>query len=56
MTVWQWIRSLRGKKIHAFWKWSDPLPAVAEAVILIFRLNRSLYRHLMGAFPGRHVQ
>jgi predicted ATP-grasp superfamily ATP-dependent carboligase len=56
MTVWQWIRSLRGKKVHAYWKWSDPLPAAAEAIVLIFRINRSLYRQLMSACSGRDVQ
>jgi predicted ATP-grasp superfamily ATP-dependent carboligase len=53
MTVWQWIRSLRGMKVHAYWKWSDPLPAVAEALELVFRINRRLYRQLMSAFATR---
>jgi D-aspartate ligase len=56
MTAWQWIQSLRGRKVHAYWKWSDPLPAVAEVIILVFRINRSLYRRIVSASRWQSVQ
>jgi D-aspartate ligase len=30
LTLWQWFRSLRGRKAHAIFSWRDPVPFLCD--------------------------
>jgi len=40
LTIWQWLRSLKGRKTYAVFSWTDPAPFWADLRRSISRLPR----------------
>lgn len=48
-TLWQYLKSLRGKKIYQLWDWKDPVPSCYSAFQFGVKNARKIIRKVAGA-------